>query len=825
MTRARLELVPTGKGALDPPSVRESVSRAGVVRGKVASLPFLAGDATAGSETELQVVVIGTRETVDLPLTIERSSYFANAVRRTAAGESPAEALCELERFLLDNPSEVWENSWVRFPLRLLSPAAREVLEVDLAADREDPGGPRRGDHERFFLVDGNEGLIRVPISYLLKLALAEVAADEAPAAAEVQARRLLACFSNDNISPETLSFRLVDLAPASGGGRAVAAETARRFLVTQLLVLYANERFQLRRRGQEVAVFYAPNPPQRQRRLSRIISDTFYRELFISPCLSGWRRGEDKLEYMRLCHQVLSRSQLQAVVKLRDAGINLHNLVVLPQMTNLSLANNGTHVSLGSRRLSSLRADEGSGFSAAHEKVLADLVIKIAEHFLPLFVGTFSAAPYRLDFADFHPEQLLGFLPHQLSDTHLRMLWRRWRNKASNRRFGQPWTPFGPPWLDRSLAAVLRLRGDWVPDLRLLDYPVAVLSTETSPALDGRLGNSESLKRDLDALGVIDARMALYLPWRSRESLVHGFTGVEARNYSLFPGFHRDLAPAVDLQQLVVAFAWQLIGDGRITHAHIPDRPQVESERRQLFFAAAMGVERVYVKTDTANQLLREVLGLARGVRPSKRYPGYLKLDLAAYRLALVGMLERQAAPLVEALGSGPMLADLRDRLAGSGRRGRPASPAASDRLLDAILAQAGESDPLRLDATSFNGAAEELYRGPLRRQHLDEALADLETELVALEAQGGPRCAAVRAGFGELLAGASAAGLVASLRPALLAERLRPREARRLLQLLLLLEAEHVSGARADSDLDALDLEGPWQPTPTWTAAPAMS
>ncbi|MDJ0669108.1 MAG: hypothetical protein QNJ61_17635, partial [Desulfobacterales bacterium] len=39
------------------------------------------------------------------------------------------------------------------------------------------------------------------------------------------------------------------------------------------------------------------------------------------------------------------------------------------------------------------------------------DLVIKIVEHFLPLFVGTYSAAPYRLDFADMHPEAAPPFL------------------------------------------------------------------------------------------------------------------------------------------------------------------------------------------------------------------------------------------------------------------------------------------------------------------------------------------------------------------------------------------------------------------------------
>ena len=117
----------------------------------------------------------------------------------------------------------------------------------------------------------------------------------------------------------------------------------------------------------------------------------------------------------MVLCHQALSRSQLNAVAKLREAGIVPRNLVVLPSASDVSLANNGTHVSLGSRRLTTLVADPRSGFGAGHEKLLADLVVKIAEHFLPLFVGTYTAAPYRLDFADFHPEAALGFLSHEL--------------------------------------------------------------------------------------------------------------------------------------------------------------------------------------------------------------------------------------------------------------------------------------------------------------------------------------------------------------------------------------------------------------------------
>ncbi len=48
----------------------------------IESLPFALGDATAGTENELQAIVIGKRNTVDLPVTIERSKYYVNVARR-----------------------------------------------------------------------------------------------------------------------------------------------------------------------------------------------------------------------------------------------------------------------------------------------------------------------------------------------------------------------------------------------------------------------------------------------------------------------------------------------------------------------------------------------------------------------------------------------------------------------------------------------------------------------------------------------------------------------------------------------------------------------
>jgi hypothetical protein len=159
--------------------------------------------------------------------------------------------------------------------------------------------------------------------------------------------------------------------------------------------------------------------------------------------------------------------------------------LVVLPNTSNISLANNGTHISLGSRSLTHLLRHQVSEYGVREEKYYGDLVLKITEHFLLLFVGTYSAAPYRMDFWDFHPERALGFLAHELDYTHLRMLWRRWKGKADVKFLGRPVTPFGPEWLDRGISRLLRLKGDFIIDYRLLDYLMALLSKDAVKQLD----------------------------------------------------------------------------------------------------------------------------------------------------------------------------------------------------------------------------------------------------------------------------------------------------------------------------------------------------
>src|SRR5271165_2474075 len=83
-------------------------------------LPFSPGDVTAGSEDELQAVVIGSSENCDLPITIRNSRFFRNIARRSASGEAPQRTLNDLQSFLNDS-RDVWENSWVRFPARRLA--------------------------------------------------------------------------------------------------------------------------------------------------------------------------------------------------------------------------------------------------------------------------------------------------------------------------------------------------------------------------------------------------------------------------------------------------------------------------------------------------------------------------------------------------------------------------------------------------------------------------------------------------------------------------------------------------------------------------------
>ena len=715
----------------------------------ITALPFALGDTTAGSETELQAVVAGGKTQVDLPISIVQSNYFANIMRRAAAGDTHRRVISDLEKYLQSNNENIWENSWVRFRRQVLGPFAESVFQQDLLADKQNPAQGLRTDSHQFLFQQDGQDFVRVPVSYLLKLSLADVIGSRKrlPAPVQQTAHRLMDHFLNDNTSPETYSFNVISLHPDTGMGRAVAGETAKRFLFTQLLLQYANKKYLLTSNGQTALVYLSPHPPIRQKKLNNCISDAFYRELFMSPCLSGWNRGEIKYEYMHLCHRVLSRSQMNAVAKLREAGIITSNLVLLPNTSNISLANNGTHVSLGSRLLSGALADPSSGFTNVHEKYLGDLVVKIVEHFLPLFVGTYSAAPYRLDFSDFHPEKALGFLPHELDYTHLRMLWRRWRKKANLKIFGNPITPFGPPWLDRMISTTCGLKGDFVPDFRLIDYLVAIMSTSTSPALNGHLHNSDRLKKDLSDLGVFDTKMSLYLLDKLREYESMGFSGFEGRHYSLFESFAADMGQAVGLQNLLYLLAFKYIASGRITHDHIPDDPFIESERRQIVFGAAIGIPTFFIRQDTGNEMMKRILEKTADVRASRRYPGYHRVRNLEYRRALLQVLREDAQDLIEMLHLDETLDDLAVRL------NDPDRCAAIGKLTKGILQEGNVRSPFKLSADEFNQAAERFYRFELRSRHIREALMFFKEDAAQLDAPHVRQNQVIREALHEIL------------------------------------------------------------------------
>jgi hypothetical protein len=396
------------------------------------------------------------------------------------------------------------------------------------------------------------------------------------------------------------------------------------------------------------------------------------------------------------------------------------------------------------------------------------------------LFVGTYTAAPYRLDFTHFHPERLLSFLPHELDFTHLRLLWREWKEKAEISPCGRPLTPYGQRSFDRVLAKLFRLRGDWVPDGRLLTYPVAWLASESTSALDGTAGNVQRLTSELDELGILDERMSFYMPLRLRERHRDGYSGFEARYYSLFPSYDRDMVPTASLQQLLLALAYRLAVQGDVTHEQIPDDPSTESERRQPFFYSAAGLPAFYVRHDTGNYFLCQLLQHCLEMRRSWRHGRYLRVSIRDYRRALLRYVEQSAGDLIEALNMRSTLEDLASRCKDDQRH-------ASTRLMAGILNGTTKS-AMQLSARDFNLMAEDFYRETLRRENLREALAHVREDLQNFERYASSE---MRGCLRHGVRVQNIARLLANVEGPLLRDELSLNQIATLLNLLLLLIA----------------------------------
>ena len=134
-----------------------------------ASLPFSLGDATCGCENELQASVLGPAEAVDLPRSIAESNYYRNMAKRERSGEMPRRVINDLEQWLESNSRGLWENSWCAWTPPCSPPWPARPGSATFWPTRSIPRAPARADAGRFSC---NDGRLRLPVSYLLKLSL-----------------------------------------------------------------------------------------------------------------------------------------------------------------------------------------------------------------------------------------------------------------------------------------------------------------------------------------------------------------------------------------------------------------------------------------------------------------------------------------------------------------------------------------------------------------------------------------------------------------------------------------------------------------------------
>jgi hypothetical protein len=298
---------------------------------------------------------------------------------------------------------------------------------------------------------------------------------------------------------------------------------------------------------------------------------------------------------------------------------------------------------------------------------------------------------------------------------------------------------------------------------------------------LNGQTVNSDRLRCDLADMGVFDEQMSVYLLYKQREFAKMGFSGFEGRHYSLFGNFGDDMGRAADLQTLITALAYKYMALGAI-HAQIPDTPSVESERRQIFFGTAIGIPTFFVNRKSSNAFLEKILKKTNGIRPSHRYPGYLRVQINDYRLALIKVIREDAADLIELMGLHETLNDLEKRI------NEPDLYSAAGRLTVGILDEVGALSPLRVNAREFNTGAERYYRITLRRRHLDEAGGFLVQDCRLLDREESSLDETQRKALRVILQGQDAARFVESAKEDVLRELSDIPTLKRLMNLVLL-------------------------------------
>jgi hypothetical protein len=186
----------------------------------------------------------------------------------------------------------------------------------------------------------------------------------------------------------------------------------------------------------------------------------------------------------------------------------------------------------------------------------------------------------------------------------------------------------------------------------------------------------------------------------------------------------------------------------------------------------------------------LRRIIEQAARLRPSRRYKGYLRVEVEAYQLACMEVLRQECGTTGGNEGVTEILDSLEAMLRG-------VKPTAAAQLTRAILDKHGQgSDPMRIKAGDFNRAAETYYRTDLCRLHLTNGLETLIEDGGKLDACSD---AGIRALKEQLTGSASASLFIREAGSRLLAGEATGREIHVLILLTLLIvqrELGEVSG-----------------------------
>ncbi|MEW5902577.1 MAG: hypothetical protein AB1715_14015, partial [Acidobacteriota bacterium] len=196
----------------------------------------------------------------------------------------------------------------------------------------------------------------------------------------------------------------------------------------------------------------------------------------------------------------------------------------------------------------------------------------------------------------------------------------------------------------------------------------------------------------------------------------------------------------------------------------------------------AAVGLPTFFVRSGTRNHLLQELLALTKKSRPSRRYPGYVRVHQLDYAQALLAFLRINGQDLIENYDFEDSFHDLSQRLE------NPDRLTARGRLCRGILDSLGVSSCFEVEAGVFNQAAENYYRLTLRQKHLAEAWAVFENDLAAPQFDQRLESPLFRQAAQGLLGGGRALVAARGLKSSVVSENASPNELIKTINLLLL-------------------------------------